>query len=64
MLQGLEPINHRIMIVYTKCEDVNSSTRVNMSVLWKMGTTMETQTGRDELDDKSDSSGDDSYHLV
>ena len=62
--QGVELINHRRMMVYTNCEYGSIITHVNMSVLWEMDPTMEKQLGRDELDDKSDYSGDDRYHLV
>ena len=44
---------------YTKFEDGINNTHVNLSALWTINPTMATQLGRDELDNKSDSSGND-----
>ena len=62
--QGVEPKNHWLMMVDTNCEYGSNRTRVNLLELWKMDPTMVIKLGRDELDNKLYSSGDDSYHIA
>ena len=50
--QELELRNHGFMMVYTNCDDGNSSTHIHMSALWSMDPTMVTQLGRYKLDNK------------
>ena len=51
------------MVVDSNCEDGSNSPCVNLSALLTISPTMATQLVRDELDYKSYSSGDYSYHL-
>ena len=60
----MEPIKHQLMVVDTNFEYGRNSTRVNLSAMWKMDPMMATLLRRYELDDKSDSSCDNRYHLV
>ena len=61
---GVEPINHHIMMVNTSYENERNNTRINMSEIWTNDSTMAKKLVRDDLDDKSDFSGDEIYHLV
>ena len=62
--QGVEPINHWIMMVDTNSEYGSNITRVNLSALCKMDPTMMTLLIRNKYDNTLYSSDYDSYHQV
>ena len=62
--QEVESIKHQLIMVDNEYEDRDNIACGNMSALWKMYPMMPALLDRDTMDDTSDYSDYDTYHIV